>query len=137
MRYWVWPSRLTIGTTRMPAAVAASTSWRKLSVAVGVASRHARQARVFHRILDVKVELLITPFRIARQPFQQEVEAFHLARQIPLKGLRDGASRGHCRRSLFTNDDTFTCKLRRRGVSRQTSPSFAIAGASCWSKRVG
>src|SRR5208283_1015172 len=57
----------------------------ELPAAVGVAPGDARQAWVFHRVLEVKIELLIAPFRIARQPLQQKVEALHLAREVPLK----------------------------------------------------
>src|SRR5664280_3216882 len=100
----------------------------QLPMGESIAPRHARQARVLHRVLEVKVEFLITPFGIARQPLQQKVETLHLAREIPLKSPNDVRSRWHFSRKP-------ACR-RFRGSDRllATSYSSANSAASCKTK---
>ncbi len=61
---------------------------RKLPVGIGAAARDPRKAGVFDRVLQVQVQLLISPLRVTRQLPDQPVEPLDLARQIPLKASK-------------------------------------------------
>jgi len=57
----------------------------ELFLRIGIAPRHAGQARKLHGVLEMKVKFLVTPVGVARQPLQQKIQPFNLAGEIPLK----------------------------------------------------
>ena len=62
---------------------------RHLLIGISIGARDGGQARIFDRILQVQIKLLITPVGVAGQPLQKKIEPLHLAGEIPLKGFGD------------------------------------------------